>query len=456
MPPIVAFILCMILVAVLLCIERKRNQDASFALWVPTIWMLLNGSKPIARWLQPDAILASSQTWEEGSPIDRLVLSILIVLALFIIKRRSLDWSNIIRDNRWLIIFYLYLGFSILWSDFPYISMKRWVRLIGTIPIALLVMSERSPLQSLESVFRRCAYVLVPFSLLLIKYFPNFGIEYVSWSGAKMWVGVASQKNGLGTICGLSAFLIIWTFNREWRAGTLFKIKSQAFADGLVLFVALYLLRGYSGAYSATAIGITIAGIASLLFLYRMKNYTRHMANCIVIIVALGLLSLSISDSFVSFATSVFERNESFTGRTDIWRAVRNVASRNPLLGVGYGGYWGLQDKEIFSAVWVREAHSGYLEVYLAAGMVGITLLFAFLLAHYLKTIRKLNDAFDWGMFGICFLIMTLLRNFTESSFIMPSNYFWNHLIFLTVVFSSRYEHTNDGAMNIKEDEWTS
>jgi O-antigen ligase len=309
--------------------------------------------------------------------------------------------------------------------------------------MALLVMSERSPLQALESVFRRCAYVLIPISLLLIKYFPHFGVQYAPWTGQQMWVGVASQKNGLGVLCGLSAFLIIWTFYREWRAGTLFKNKSQAFADGLVFFIALHLIKGYSGIYSATSIGFLIAGIASLLFLYRMKSYSRHMATFMVIIVALGLLMLPIADSLVPTITSVFHRDESFTGRTDIWLAVLDVASRNPLLGVGYGGFWGLQDQEFFSKVGVREAHSGYLEVYLDAGMVGVTLLFAFLLAHYFKTLRILNDAYDWGLFGICFLIMTLMQNFTESNFLIPSGYFWNSMIFLTVVFSSLYKHTN-------------
>jgi O-antigen ligase len=285
--------------------------------------------------------------------------------------------------------------------------------------------------------------VLIPISLLLIKYFPHFGVAYVQWTGEKMWLGVATQKNGLGVLCGLSAFLIIWTFNREWRAGTLFKIKSQAFADGLVLSIALYLLKGFYGAYSATAIGFLIVGIASLLFLHRMKNYSRHMATFIVIIAALGLLSLSISNSLVGTVTSVFERDESFTGRTNIWRTVRDVASRNPLLGVGYGGYWGLQDELIYSKFRVREAHSGYLEVYLDAGVVGITLFFAFLQAHYRKTLRILDDAYDWGLFGICFLIMTLCANFTESHFLRPTGYFWNSTIFLTVVFSSRYGHTN-------------
>ena len=434
----------MVLVAVLLRIERKRNLDASFALWVPTFWVLLSGAKPLMRWFEPaNGILMSSATFEQGSLIDRSVLSILIVLTLFILSRRNLEWSYIIRDNRCLIILYLYLGFSILWSDFPYVSMKRWFRLFGIIPMALLVMSERSPLLSLESVFRRCAYVLIPISLLLIKYFPYFGVEYAPWSGEKMWVGVTTQKNNLGMLCGLSAFLIIWTFYREWRAGTLFKNKSQAFADGLVLLIALYLLKGYSGNYSATAIGFLIVGIASLLFLYRMKNYSRQMAHLIVIIVALGLLCLTTVDSMVPFVTSIFNRNPSFTGRTDIWNAVLDVASRKPLFGVGYGGYWGLQDEEIFSTVGVREAHSGYLDVYLEVGIVGVILLLAFLMAHFRRALRELNHAYDWGLFGICVLMMTLAHNFTESNFLRTSSYFWNVTVFLTIALSAPCLCTN-------------
>jgi O-antigen ligase len=205
----------------------------------------------------------------------------------------------------------------------------------------------------------------------------------------------------------------------------------------------LYLLKGFNGAYAATAVGFLIAGIASLLFLYKTKNYSRHISTYIVIVVALGLFSMSVSESLVSTVTSLFARNESFTGRTDIWHAVRDVASRQPWLGVGYGSYWGLQDGLIYSTFGVREAHSGYLEVYLDVGIVGVIIFFAFLLSHYLKTLRLSDNAYDWGLFGICFLIMMLIENFTESHFFRTSSYFWNYMILMTVVFSSRDEHTN-------------
>jgi O-antigen ligase len=309
------------------------------------------------------------------------------------------------------------------------------MRLCGAIPIALVVLSERSPLQALESVFRRCAYVLIPFSLLLIRYFPKFGVEY-SEAGAKMWVGVASQKNGLGVICAISAFLIVWTFLRDWRVRGFLKSRSHAFAEGLVLAMALYLLGGFRGAYPATATGFLIIGTALLMLLYRMKNDVRRMATFLVLMVAVGLLCLTYVDSLVPAVTSVFDRDESFTGRSDIWRMVTDVASRNPWFGVGYGGYWGLQDEMVRSSVGVKEAHSGYLDVYLEVGIVGIVLLLMFLLSYHRRALRELNHAYDWGLFGICLLMMTLMHNFTESNFLRTSSYFWNVTVFLTIGFS--------------------
>ncbi len=118
----------------------------------------------------------------------------------------------------------------------------------STIPVALVILSEPRPLEALESAFRRCAYVLIPLSLLLIKYFPDLGVAYVTWSGDKMWLGVASQKRGgPGVVCALAVFLIIWAFQRDWRAGALVKVKFHALADGLILVMAVFLLEDSVG-----------------------------------------------------------------------------------------------------------------------------------------------------------------------------------------------------------------
>lgn len=101
MPPKLAFILCVALVTVLLFIERKQNPAASHALWVPTIWMLISGSRPVGAWFELNVSVGSV---EAGSPLDRLVLSILILLALLVLFKRKTEWSRILKDNSWLIL----------------------------------------------------------------------------------------------------------------------------------------------------------------------------------------------------------------------------------------------------------------------------------------------------------------------------------------------------------------
>jgi O-antigen ligase len=363
-------------------------------------------------------ITQSVESVEGGSPLDRLVLSILIILALLILFRRKIEWSRILKDNFWLILLFLYMGLSILWSDFPFVSFKRWIRSSAVILMALVVLSERKPFQALESIFRRSAYVLIPFSLVLVKYFPIYGRQYGIWEGKEMWTGVATQKNGLGQICALFAIVLIWAALKDWRSGDFLKIKSQAFADALVLAIAFFLLRGPGISYSATSIGILSIGIATLLLLYWSENLARWLTTHLkAIIVALALILLLIGDSLVKIVASTFGRDETLTGRTEIWNTLLDFASRNPLFGVGYGGFWGLET-EITSKLGVGQSHNGYIEVYLELGIVGIVLLSAFLLAFCGRIRRELYHLFDWGVFGICFLLIALLYNITESAFL--------------------------------------
>ncbi len=455
MPPIVALILCVILVTALLRIERKRNPAASIALWVVTIWMLICASRPLGSWIEYPPSYTSI---EAGSFLDRLVIGILIVVALLILLKRKIEWSRILGDNFWLLLLFLYLAISILWSEIPFVSFKRWFRTIGDVFLALVVLSERRPLLALESVFRRCAYVLVPFSFVLINYFPELGRGYGRWSGEEMWNGATLHKNSLGALCALSAFLLIWALLREWRSGDLFKRRSQTFADALVLAIAVFLLRGPGGSYSATSIGILIVGIATLLMLYRRENLARYVGRHLkAFAVSLALMYWLCYDSVVSIVAPVFGREETLTGRTDIWPLLFDFASRNPLLGVGYGGFWAPGDREleeVFSSQFIlAQAHNGYLAVYVELGIVGIALLAVFLLAYCGRVRREMNHAFEWGIYGICVLLMSLLYNNSEISFIQSSSYPWATMVFLMVVFSEpplRMTET-DGAAMLKD-----
>jgi O-antigen ligase len=282
---------------------------------------------------------------EEGSAYDRFALNMLLLLSLWVLSRRKINWSLLLKNNIWLILLSVYLGLSILWSDFMFVSFKRWIKIAGTVIMACVILTETQPLKAIESMLRRCAYVLVPLSLVLIKYFPFYGILYTR-QGVRTATGVATQKNGLGVLCALSAFMLIWAIIRDKRSGELFKNLFHTIADVLVIGIALFLLFGGGSASSATSVLVFYVGIAFLLGLRIWKNLTEHVANHLKIFMVVGIVLFMLFNHFLSpMINSLLSRDETLTGRTDIWRSVLEVAALKPILGTGYGGYWGLHDE---------------------------------------------------------------------------------------------------------------
>jgi O-antigen ligase len=153
-------------------------------------------------------------------------------------------------------------------------------------------------------------------------------------------------------------------------------------------------------------------------------------------------------DSIIGIATSILKRDVTLTGRSEIWRTLLDFASHNPVLGVGYGGFWVPGDRELealFTPQFIlSQAHNGYIAIYVELGIVGIVLLSAFLLAYCGRIQREINHAFDWSVYGICLLPMSLLWNTSEVNYLQSPNYLWSTMVFLTIVLSARCFHANE------------
>lgn len=403
----------------------------SGALWVPTIWMFSIATKSLAIWFG-----AGVEDIESGSPSDRIFISGLLCLGLLILTRRKLNWRAVIRQNTWLILLIAYMLISILWSDIPFISLKRWVRELTAVIMALIVLTEPAPRQAMESLFRRTVYILIPFSILLIKYFPQYGIQFNRWSGEEMWIGVTLQKNGLGRLCLISAFFLVWTLFRRWKARDIYTNKFQTAAELFLLMLTLWLLKGPS-TWAASASGfvaliIGLAAFAGLLWLKKHRLYL-HPNTLIAItgiIMAVGIITPFSQGSSVADLVSLVGRDETLTGRTDIWAELVPIVERNPVLGCGFGGFW--TSRTTAEAI-VNEAHNGYLEVLLQLGFIGLLITSMFLLSFGRSTARALAYDYDWASLCICFLLMAAVHNISETSFDSFTSHLMAMVLFLAV-----------------------
>jgi len=412
MQPTIALVLCSIFVLVLLRLDRKQSPEVSHALWIPTIWMLLISSKPLGIWF------GGAGADEEGSSLDRVFLTVLLCLGVLVLAKRKLGFVDAIKENPWLMLLIGYMLVSISWSDMPFTSFKRWVKEFTAVVMALAVATELCPRKAMESLLRRTIYILVPFSLLLIKYFPAYGREYGRWSGALMWIGVTMQKNGLGRLCPISVMFLVWSLIGRWVQPKIPAAKFLNYAELIVLFTAVYLMNAPGGAYSATGIVALAVGLfayAAFLWAKRrggsLARLPLRLLFCSVMF--FGTATVFAGGSTVGSFTSTVGRDNTLTGRTEVWAQLLPVAMEKPILGWGFGGFWTPGTRDEFD---ISEAHSGYLEMLLSIGFVGLLVFVMFVVSSCRKARSEFSYDFQWASLWVCLFLMTLVHNITESS----------------------------------------
>ena len=155
----------------------------------------------------PDFETASD--YSEGSPIDRAVFFGLIVAGIIILERRKIDWEQVFTKNGWILLYLLYCLVSVTWTNDPSVLMKRWIKDLGNPIMALVLLTERRPYEALGVVLRRLAFLLLPLSVLFIKYYPELGRWY-RHDVAETFTGVATQKNQLGLACLIVGIYMSW------------------------------------------------------------------------------------------------------------------------------------------------------------------------------------------------------------------------------------------------------
>src|SRR5207302_5968847 len=303
----------------------------------------------------------------------------------------------------------------IFWSDFPLISFKRWIKMFGHPIMALIVLTEPNLEEALTQLMKRCAYVVIPVSILFIKYFLYLGVRYDPWSGSQMRVGVTTGKNELGADCLIFGFFFFWYLLQIWRTE-----RSNRRRNELWLIAAFLLMIGwlFHKAHSATSLICFFVGITVVVLLgtrwINKKFIGTYMLAGVVLIVA-GELAFGISGQF----SEALGRNSTLSGRTILWARLLEVHI-NPILGTGFESFWLGKRLDQLEGIFFfipNEAHNGYLEVYLNLGLVGLLIVIALLIATYWKIRPELFRNFEWGRYRLGFFVAVLLYNCTEAGF---------------------------------------
>ena len=404
------------IVALVYLTKKAGDRKLSPSLWVPFIWMLQILSRPLYYWLGYRGDLSGMEAEMVGNPIDAAFISILIIIGLRILYARRLDIKRIFENNKALIIFYGFALLSLLWADFPSIAFKRWIRWFGVLVMMFVILTDKDPKAAISSLVKRCAYVLIPLSIVFIKFVPHIGRSY-SPSGAANYHGVASQKNGYGILLLIFGIYFFWELINAWRIKDSSAIKKIIYINLIFLVVIFWQLLFIN---AITALTCLVIGIISLIWLNLPFSIIKpKRAVNQILVFAIIVLALQQVVDIKSEALSAMGRDPTLTDRTEIWKAVLAVPI-NRWVGTGWDNFWlGDRIARLWERWWwqPRSAHNGYIEIYLYLGIVGIILLTFVLVETFKRSTSLLISDFEYGCLSLTFLIVTLLINYSESSF---------------------------------------
>src|SRR6266436_651040 len=183
---LIATALCVVLILALVLLNKDRNARTSWALWLPVIWLLIGGSRNVSDWLQLSPATDYGVQYLDGSPMDRNVLALLITSGVVALARKASRVNSILRANPAVLLFFFYCLVSLLWSEYPFVGFKRWIRGAGDMVMILVILTEADWLNAIKRVYARVGFVFLPVSVLFIRYYPDLGRAY-GRDGSRYW-----------------------------------------------------------------------------------------------------------------------------------------------------------------------------------------------------------------------------------------------------------------------------
>ena len=303
--------------------------------------------------------------------------------------------------------------FSTTWSHAPGVTAEQAVILLGMTAFALYF-AVRFTIEDFLYLLAQLTAVIAVLSLLFIA-IPGSGA--IDESGA--WRGVFVHKNVLGQHMALG--VLVWFF--VLRIGSWHRITAGAF---LLLCTLLMLQSG-----SATALVIAIGVLVSVPLLHVAAAGS---ASAGLLLIGTGiitpLLAIRLGETYEGVLRTL-GRDPSLTGRTELWDAIWDEIRDHPWLGYGYEAFWlgrsGPSGQlEPLLGFLPAHAHNGFLDAWLALGVLGLLLLLASFVivsaraARYLSTQGDLMRPFPCAM-----VIFILIYNLVESSLVVQPGLIW-------------------------------
>ena len=351
-----------------------------------------------------------------SDPANRAVMVAVLVfsLVMLIVHARKMVPAL---ASAWLPFAIVALAFlSSLWASTPDLVMRRAANFTGTTLFGVYLAARWRP-TDIARMLVVAGFIMALGSWGLLAAKPGLAIMHEGGVAGSLR-GAFSHKNMLGWMSGL---IIITCF---WAIGT-------GRGGRLAWFTVLLTIPLWIGARSMTAIGAVI--LTSLVCGAVMGLRTRPVTRVVwgYAMMAGGIVAISVVAVEGRLILEAMGRDASFTGRAPLWELLSRAIAERPLLGYGFQSFWqkesGWFERIAADVGWtVPTAHNGWIDVWLALGLVGLVLVAALVLSN----LARASVAAARGLLpgaGLIFAVNVylLVISFFESNLATPGIVAW-------------------------------
>ncbi|MAT34532.1 MAG: polymerase [Ponticaulis sp.] len=303
---------------------------------------------------------------------------------------------------------------SAAWSIDPSTSFRRGIAILFTTFFGFYLATSLT-WKELIRLMGVVWLILAVGNMLAGALVPSFGVMHEIHPGA--WRGLWFEKNAMGgnfaRACFLFGFLLMVDKDRR-----------RVWGFGLFASVVLVLMST-----SKTSLLGMMLGFGMIVMYLWMKQ------GRMVTVATLWLVTTACLSVFMLIVVApevlvgLIGRDLTLTGRTDIWAVLFTLVDERPLLGYGYGAFWGEYstpaNRVRMATEWlVPTAHNGIIEIVLALGWIGAGLFladFALNLVRSLATLSlRVTSLFAFGTF-----MLFAMFSISESVILQQNSLIW-------------------------------
>ncbi len=389
---------------------KPRISRIEYVLAGVTLFMFAEAFLP--RLLAPAAADVSGQV-PESTLLRFLWLPFYGLIGVGLILAMRDAWRAVLRSP-WLVMLALMAIASAAWSIDAELSFRRGIAVLATTLFGVYLAARFDWIAALR-LLGVVWFALMAASFVAGLIAPGFGRMSEIHVGA--WVGGWSEKNALGGHAARASFLLAFLAWRDAR-------YRKWWIGGVLMALALVGLSR-----SATALLGAMLGLGVIAAAWWMLKGRRWSLALVWGGVTIGGLAVLIYVTAPGMVLGLLGKDETLTGRTDIWASLGAAIEQKPMLGYGYLAFWGLDSEPRY---WLERAvdwnapsgHNGWLDLAISLGFVGVAI-YTIDLVVMLWRAGSLSLTSPTGVFAIGFLAQFMLFAMSESIILAQNSVLW-------------------------------